>query len=160
MEFPPISLLENSMWLGSQRDASNLPWLRATGIRHVVNVGHYPGRPSWHTPGKANPEGIDSYTEILAYDAAGYPILQHLREVLEVILKIFDEPGSGQVLINCHQGINRSAALAAAFLAIITNAPVHEIISIMRQGRPVLSNPSFVVQLYQWDATRPRSAIK
>lgn len=157
MDFPPIPLLEGSLWLGSVRDASNLPWLKSQGIRHVVNVGHTPGRPSWvRSDGTKMGEAehwIKSYTEVHAYDAADYPILQHhLHQVEPLLTKLYKD--GERALINCHQGINRSTTLAVAVLAKLTGAPVEEIIGLIRPRRPVLSNSSFVQQLLTWDQTQ------
>ena len=157
MDFPPIPLLEGSLWLGSVRDASNLGWLKSQGIRNVVNVGHTPGRPSWvrrdgTKAGEAS-DWIKSYTEVNPYDAHGYPILQnHLHEVEPVLQKLYKD--GERTLINCHQGINRSTTLAVAFLANLTGAPVEEIIALIRPRRPVLSNVSFVQQLLAWDQAK------
>jgi len=157
MDFPPIPLLEGSLWLGSVRDASNLAWLKSQGIRHVVNVGHTPGRPSWmHADGSKAPEAegwIKTYTEVHPYDAPGYPILQnHLHQVQPVLEKLYKD--GERTLINCHQGINRSTTLAVAFLTKLTGASAAEIIALIRPRRPVLSNGSFVQQLLARDASK------
>lgn len=146
MDFPPISLLEGSLWLGSVKDASNLDWLRSQGISHVINVGHTPGRPSWARQGQAYPPGIKSYTEVHAYDSHDYPLLQnHYGQVGPLLHKLYGE--GEKTLINCHQGINRSTTLGVAFLVSLTGAPADEIIALVRSRRPVLSNPGFVHQL-------------
>ncbi len=154
MDFPPISLLDGSLWLGSVRDASNLEWLKSQGIQHVVNVGHVPGRPSWVAPdGTYHPlakHWIKSYKEVHAYDGADYPILEnHLKDVGGHLKNLYTS--NEKTLINCHQGINRSTTLAVAFMASLTGAPVEEIIALVQSRRPVLSNTSFVKQLLGWD---------
>lgn len=154
----PVELLTGFLYLGSQRHASDLGWLAKNGIGEVLNVGHVPGRPSWALTGHGDaPEPSKSplplYTELHAFDDPAYPILDnHLRHVTGVLSKA--AVAGRRVLINCHQGINRSAALAAAYLASATGSPVVEVISILKSRRPVLSNTGFLAQLLKWDATR------
>ncbi len=148
MQFPPVELLTGFLWLGSVRDASNLHWLREKSIKHVINCGS--------TAGEANPKDPSRYYyTIHALDAPGYPIMDN--HFLHVANMLFQARQRGEpVLINCHQGINRSTTLAVAFVALISNTPVQELIQSIRRQRPVLQNQSFVNQLLLWDSRRRR----
>lgn len=154
--FPPVSLIEGFLYIGSQKDASNKHFLDTVGISGVLNMGHTCGRPLWvkDTQEKQQYE----YMEIHALDAPGYPLLNHLKEAVP-FLEAHRKAGK-KVLISCHQGINRSATIAAAYLSALTNTPMPEIIEGMRAKRPVLQNDSFVASLLSWDREPLRKTLR
>lgn len=171
MELKPVLLYGDTLWLGDRQDASNMKWLQEKKIRHIVNVGHKYGRPSWFdTYAKANnvdekiqnincpiklhanlPSNIKSYTEVYAYDDENYPILDHLNDIKPILdISVFGDDThhiKEGVLINCHMGINRSASLAAAYISKVFNKPTQMVIDSMRKYRPVIQNKGFMRQL-------------
>jgi len=151
--FPPISLIEDFLYIGSQKDASNKKFLDKEGIVGVLNMGHTCGRPHWVGSDKTY-----AYMEVHALDAPGYPLLNHLKEAVPFLEKHRKE--GKKVLISCHQGINRSATIAAAYLSALTNTPMPEIIEGMKSKRPVLQNKSFVKLLLMWDREPLKKMIR
>lgn len=156
--FPPVSLIEGFLYIGSQKDASNEAFLDAVGISGVLNLGHTCGRPVWVSHLDTKQKQKYAYMEIHALDAPGYPLLNHLKEAVP-FLEAHRKAGK-KVLISCHQGINRSATIAAAYLSALTNTPMPEIIEGMRAKRPVLHNDSFVASLLAWDREPLRKALR
>lgn len=165
--FPPVALLDGFLYIGSQRDASNRAWLDATGIKAVLNMGHTCGRPQWaRSPTKSSKGGLAQegptqpydYLEIRALDAPSYPILSHLADAVPFLER--HRRAGRRVLISCHQGINRSATIAAAYLSALTNTPMPEIIEGMRAKRPVLQNDAFVGALLKWDRAPLRRELQ
>ena len=58
-------------------------------------------------------------------------------------------PSKGSVLVHCHEGENRSAALVVAYLMVEERMSLHEAVEQVWSRRPiVLSNDSFVDQLF------------
>ena len=145
MQFPPIELLSPYFWLGSVRDASNIPWLKSKNIKVVINVGSSPGDAKQKDPSIA-------YYTFHALDGPSYPILSHYPAVKSILNDAF---GSGKnVLINCHQGINRSASLGLPYVAQVSKTSIDELIERFRKRRPILQNTHFVNLLRGWDAKR------
>jgi len=152
--YAPVPLVDGFLYIGSQKDASNTKWLDSMGITALCNVGHTCGRPTHMTSPSTSKY---AYMEVHAMDSPGYPILSHLKDVVP-FLERHRKQGK-KVLISCHQGINRSATLAAAYLSALTNTPMGEIINGMRAKRPVLFNDGFVSALMAWDRQPLRKAL-
>lgn len=148
MQFAPIELLSPYFWLGSVRDASNIPWLKSKKISVVINVGSGPGDAKQKDPSI-------KYHTFHALDSPSYPILSHYPAVKSILQNSFQ---SGKnVLINCHQGINRSASLGLPYVAEVSNTSMDELIHRFRQHRPILQNSHFVQLLREWDTNRLKS---
>ena len=84
-------------------------------------------------------------------DQEGYPILErHLATSVGFIRAQLDSSAEsgGCVLVHCHEGKNRSACLAVAFLMVEARVPLTEAVEHVWRQRPiVLDNRSFVAQL-------------
>jgi predicted protein tyrosine phosphatase len=90
-------------------------------------------------------------------DSEGYPLLErHLSEActfLRAQLAAAARDG-GCVLIHCHEGKNRSATLAVAYLMVEHRMRLAEAVGHVWRKRPIiLSNQSFVQQLVELAAT-------
>jgi predicted protein tyrosine phosphatase len=84
-------------------------------------------------------------------DKEGYPLLaNHLNESCAFIEAQLDAtaPANKSVLVHCHEGKNRSAALCVAYLMVKERMPLTKAVAHVWQQRPIiLDNQSFVDQL-------------
>jgi len=98
--------------------------------------------------------GVTSYMEIDADDVPGYPILMlHYGQAK----RFFDEAREtgGRALVHCELGVNRSAALAVAYLVETERVTLTQAVRQVRIDRPnVLCNDGFRRQLVRFAAER------
>ncbi len=60
----------------------------------------------------------------------------------EIIYKLLQEYRSGaNILIHCHAGMQRSAAVVAMFLMFLTKKPLDEVIAFIKSKRPIAFTP-------------------
>ena len=105
---PSPALLAPGLYLGSMAHASNVPLMKRLGLTHVLDC--------------ADREPIEAYDAagvehllLGAQDNTSYPLLKtHSAQAAAFLRPALD--GGGAVLVHCEQGINRSAAIAIAFL--------------------------------------------
>jgi len=98
--------------------------------------------------------GVTSYMEIDANDIPDYPILMlHYSQAR----RFFDEAreSGGRALVHCELGVNRSAALAVAYLVDSERLTLTQAVRQVRIDRPnVLRNDGFRRQLVRFAADR------
>lgn len=155
----PPTKLTPWLWLGRQKDAQNSAWMEKEHITHVVNCLDEECGP--------HPEVLRTlrqYVALESHDTIAYPLF-HKRsksrggksnwEITEAILKDAHMRYSrgnhdSAALIYCKAGLNRSATLATAYLALHSSKDIERIATSIRAKRPgALSNPGFVKQLAQ-----------
>ena len=84
-----------------------------------------------------------------AQDNTSYPLLKtHSAQAAAFLRPALD--GGGAVLVHCEQGINRSAAIAIAFLLEWRMEPLLDVVASAFAARPIiLQNQGFVTQLVE-----------
>jgi len=138
--------LDLELDLGSTTAATNGNW---NGPRLLSDVCRY--GESIYDPAQS---GVKSYMEIDADDVPGYPILMlHYADAR----RFFDEAreAGGRALVHCELGVNRSAALAVAYLVESEGVTLTQAVRRVRIDRPnVLRNDGFRRQLVRFAAER------
>lgn len=157
------------LWLGCARDARNDAWMRAQGITHVVNCISGASAPR-------APNSFRRYVQLNAQDTDTYPLFQAVpkfrnpnrmatnwdlvRDTLDDAAAAYARDGKSSALVYCAAGLNRSATLVVAYVALTTNRRAVDVarrIKAKRQG--ALSNPNFIKQLahvlVNHDLTKP-----
>lgn len=135
------SILDNFLYVGGVKVASNLETLLENKITHIINcVGH-----------KCDNLWPDHF-EYLTYkipDNGTDDICPYLREAFEFIENA--KRKHGKVLIHCVKGISRSPAIAMGYLMWKRQLTVEDALVIIRGHRQIADpNPSFVFQLKDW----------
>jgi hypothetical protein len=136
------------VFLGNQNNAESLRTLRKYGVTHVLNCAGYKGpRPEPHTSPYV---GLDiDYLEFLAEDVESYDMTQHFREAFNYLDKV--KRSGGVALVHCAMGINRSAAVCAAYLMMATHQTLFDVLkTLKRKRRIVLTNHGFQRQLVRY----------
>jgi hypothetical protein len=93
-----------------------------------------------------------AYLGLDARDEEGYPLLAtHLPSARAFLREQLARTApTGSVLVHCHEGKNRSAALCIAYLLVEERMRLEEAVEHVWRRRPiVLSNESFVQQLIE-----------
>ena len=139
---PSPALLAPGLYLGSMAHASNVPLMKRLGLTHVLDC--------------ADREPIEAYDAagvehllLGAQDNTSYPLLKtHSAQAAAFLRPALD--GGGAVLVHCEQGINRSAAIAIAFLLEWRMEPLLDVVAHAFAARPIiLQNQGFVTQLVE-----------
>jgi hypothetical protein len=92
-----------------------------------------------------------------AHDTADEPLLHAHLPPLVAFLR--DKPRGSVVLVHCQRGVNRSVALAAAFVALRDGERAAAVAALAAAQRPaVLTNSAFLQQLATLDEPALRSA--
>ena len=131
------------VYLGSYAHAQNVELLASLGVTAVLNCA-----PSMCDDPVAEYEARGwSYAAVDAQDQSSYPLLdQHLATAREFLSGALDK--EGVAFVHCFQGVNRSAALATAFLVEREAAPLLEVAARCFAARPIiLRNGGFCKQL-------------
>lgn len=127
-----------SLFLGGAHDAASW-WFIVRRIRHVVNCADA------SATGLVTMPFVVSSATLDARDADDYPIFErHLNRFLEFMIACRRE--GGLVLVHCHEGRNRSAALVAAMMILCGEADAVCRLRALR-GEGVLNNAGFVSAL-------------
>ncbi|KAF7310134.1 Phosphatases II [Mycena indigotica] len=156
-----------ALYLGSMAAVFELELLREHDITHLVQV--------LETPWAPQPESGEGHDQLkLAYHridiedstAAGLRLGGYLAPACDYIK---DALGRGEnVLVHCHQGVSRSAAVVIAFLIRERSMDYDEAYAFVKRKRSCIRpNAGFVQALHEWEAAcekarkkpRPRSAV-
>ena len=162
--FPPTAL---TPWLfvGRAEDTGNDAWMQAHNVQYIVNcLG----------PASAPPEAVrrrlarrHGYISLSSKDVLNYPLFAAKQPDGEGLTNwqrtclVFDAARAAHAahrtaapaptaFVYCAAGLNRSATLAAAYVALCDHAPggLMAVAAVLKKARPgALSNPSFVRQL-------------
>ncbi len=143
------------LWVGRAADTDNTAWLKQAHITHIVNcLGPESGPPK--SAMDLLVRGRLGYACLGSRDALGFPLFSaqpldggaatNWARVCAVLHAA--QTGKGAALIYCAAGLNRSATLAAAYVALYGGHPLATVTKFLREARPgALSNSSFVGQL-------------
>ena len=121
------------LWLGNKTASQDVVWLRANNIQHVFNATkNIP-----FAPGVAHAYRIPVDDNLQAEEIANMR-----RWAPEAVLKILRAYKSGTgVLIHCHAGMQRSAALMAMFLIVNKDMTSNEAMAYVRSKRAIAFFP-------------------
>ena len=147
----PSKLLDH-LYLGSEDDARNVTLLKELGVTHVLNCATayiYTGHGFY---GKEF-----QYEGFQGEDDGEYDILQHFDNACAFIEHA--RKTGGKVLVHCIMGINRSGAIALAYLMqTLKLGPGQATFYVKRRRRLILSNEGFQYQLLEF--ARKRGLLK
>ena len=148
-----ITKLNKFLYLGSQEDADDLMLLEQHGITHIINTVDGTDLTSQSEEKKdlmAHRRKI--YMDTFKYlgfdsdDSESYPIMHHFPEVFDFIESARQE--NGKCLIHCMRGVNRSGALATAYIMVHNNiGPITAARKVRKERRVLLTNYSFISRL-------------
>lgn len=134
------------VWIGRWEPAHNADWLRAHGIKTVINctknIEFHPIVPyQYRVPVDDNlqPAEIKNMTDWAP----------------EIAYKLMREYVAGHpMLIHCHAGIQRSTTVCAFFLMVLTGLPLIQVMRLIREKRRVAfrPTPNFASSLRDFEA--------
>jgi hypothetical protein len=153
--FKPTPVIADKLWVGSMEDASNVDWLLANKITHVVNCGQplyqYNERVGYMA-------GLKGVMVVNAEDTMGYPLLtKHLDSVVSFCDNAFLDPNT-RILFHCMAGINRSPTLVLAYAALRFNLHLETMVErfavafegLMKLRPIIMENEDFYKELIAW----------
>ena len=149
VEQPAQILPDVRLYIGDIDDAADIEKLKRLNIKSVVNVcseqvSKY--RQYYWLPSELAAAQIDQLI-LVAEDRWDFNILPVAEKAFGFIKKALKESESG-VLIHCYGGVNRSGAIAAAYLTDELSLSLYEAIECLRHVRgTVLTYKEFVRQL-------------
>mmetsp|Transcript_84145 Transcript_84145/g.149121 ORF Transcript_84145/g.149121 Transcript_84145/m.149121 type:complete len:189 (-) Transcript_84145:195-761(-) len=140
----PAQLMEG-LFLSGLSEARRADLLQELGVQAVVNMA----------PESCRRDGHDGYEdgfgiEVLKQDALDdweYPLLEFHLDAVEEFLNRHRMAGHG-VLVHCYAGVNRSAAICAAYLIRTHRMHLTDAVKLLVEKRgKVLQNIHFINQL-------------
>ena len=139
------------LYIGDIDDAMELQSLRSLGVKAVVNLATEQVSKPWYSSLAGNLASVNiDLLELCAQDNATFDIISVAERALGFIDCILKQP-DGAVLIVCYGGVNRSGAVAAAYLVSKQTMSLCTAIELLRNARgTVLTNQSFLVQLVRY----------
>ena len=136
----PTRILDH-LFLGSEQDATNVKQLKELGITHVINCAA-----AYCFTGANMYSSNVKYLEFEADDDCDYNIMQHFPQAYACIEDA--RKTGGKALIHCVVGINRSGALAVAYLMVHQKiGPISAATFIRKLRSNLLSNDGFQRQI-------------
>lgn len=135
------------LWLGNKNAASDGDWLRSHGITVVFNCTK-----DW----PYHPDILRKY-RVPVHDNLEPEEIQNLYTWSpEIMYKLISEYKRGEIiLVHCHAGMQRSAAVVAMFLMSLFGMPMRVAISHIKSKRPIAFFPAanFESAMTQWERT-------
>ncbi|KAG8436501.1 hypothetical protein GDO86_007558 [Hymenochirus boettgeri] len=128
--------------LGSASDAADVQRLQASGVTHVLTMdSEVPdGLGLFHT----------KFVQILDDDCAD--LLSYLPECVGFVKEALEVPSSS-VLVHCHAGVSRSAAVVTAYLMNTCGITLQDACSRLQTLKPdIRMNEEFLRQLSMYEA--------
>jgi predicted protein tyrosine phosphatase len=139
------------VWFGPAIATERYP----TRFTHIINCEE---NPHSTTAAARNYVGATGFLFLASEDDDRFPILdKHFATATAFIDAALQSSPTAQVYIHCVMGMNRSGALAVAYAAQKTRAPLDELIAHTRcrSHRLILTNQGFYRQLQRrYDPTR------
>lgn len=135
------------LWLGNKTAASDGEWLREKGVTVVFNCTK-----DW----PFHPDILRKY-RVPVHDNLEKEEIQNLQTwAPEIMYKLISEYKRGEVvLVHCHAGMQRSAAVVAMFLISLFGMPKPAAMSHIRSIRPIAFFPAanFDSAIEGWETT-------
>lgn len=128
------------LYLGNERDASDLQRLRMLDINYVLNV-------TSHLPGYSEEDGI-IHKRLPATDSGHQNLKQYFEEAFEFI----DEArrNNCNILVHCQAGISRSPTITIAYIMKHSLMSYVDAYRFVKSKRPIISpNLNFMGQLVE-----------
>ncbi|XP_069794216.1 dual specificity protein phosphatase 12 isoform X1 [Narcine bancroftii] len=130
-------LVRSGLFLGAARDLVLLPSLSECGISHVLTVDSQEPPPLGNVCSKF----------VQALDEPCTDLLSLMDECVDFVQEAHGAAGAA-VLVHCHAGVSRSAAIVTAFIMKTDNLSFEEAYSKLKTVKPdVRINDEFVKQL-------------
>lgn len=130
------------LYLGNERDASNLQRLRELNISHILNI-------TSHIPKYFENQGI-KYKRLPASDSG----CQNLRQYFDEAIQFIDEAKAdgGKILVHCQAGVSRSATVTIAYILKHSKMTVMEAYRHVKNKRVIIApNFNFMGQLMEFE---------
>jgi predicted protein tyrosine phosphatase len=132
------------LYIGSQRD-SNRPTVCRHNFTHILSIGCPP----------LNKNTPVSRHEFPLSDSVDASITDVVERVVAVINEAKKRKGGAKILVHCHSGKSRSAAVVAAYLMREESVGLDEALAMLKLARPLIQpNEGFMRQLEDWEADR------
>lgn len=150
-----MNMVEEGLFVGSERAAANKQLLTDNHITHIINL-------SGKTSKNHFPESFNYFT-VKMNDNDFEEIPNEFWDALTYLKKARDE--GGVVLVHCRMGYCRSPALVAAYLSDEKKISIDSALDLIQAKRPEVSvNPGFLDQLHLREdkkrKSKPRLLIK
>jgi len=116
---PPVNhvRLWDHIYMGSQRNAEDIEALRRDGIQYILSCVQ--ARRSTESPYDRTTSGIRGFLLIPAEDREDFDISRYFDGAIKFLDEVRSlQPSGGRALIHCNMGVNRSGAVAAAYLMV------------------------------------------
>ncbi|XP_078001222.1 dual specificity protein phosphatase 10-like [Glandiceps talaboti] len=142
LNLPPSSILP-FLYLGADKDASDMDLLERLQIKYVLNV-------TSHIPLYFEDTASIKYKRLPASDNCQQNLTQYFEEASEFI----DEArhNGSNILVHCHAGVSRSATLCIAYIMKHTNMTMTDAYQYVKHKRPIISpNLNFMGQLVEFE---------
>lgn len=147
----PSKLLEH-VYIGNQDNADNLDLLQALEITHVLNCAGTRTFDLTRSPYRKD-TGIVGFLMMPAEDYEEFDIMQYFMDAIIFLDKA--RTAGGRALVHCNIGVNRSGAIAAAYLMIHQRRPLLKVIEDLKSKRSlILQNVGFRRQLIRFARCR------
>ncbi|XP_063428262.1 dual specificity protein phosphatase 10-like [Mytilus trossulus] len=130
------------LYLGNERDASNLQRLRELNISHILNI-------TSNIPKYFENQGI-KYKRLPASDSG----CQNLRQYFDEAIQFIDEARAdgGKILVHCQAGVSRSATATIAYILKHSKMNVMEAYRHVKNKRVIIApNFNFMGQLMEFE---------
>ncbi|XP_048137750.1 dual specificity protein phosphatase 1 isoform X2 [Rhodamnia argentea] len=134
--------IEEGLFLGSNRGASNKDGLKSLNVTHILTVANLaPAFPNDFV-----------YKEINVKDSEDTHIQQHFEECISFIDEARRQGGS--ILVHCYKGVSRSVTVVAAYLMKRRGMRLSQALEHIKTRRPQAApNSGFMVQLQEFESS-------
>lgn len=146
------------IFVGDELDATDVDYLKKTGITHVLNVSQ------GSVPGQVNTTAQDyvgtdiKFKGLQIIDYTGTNLDEHLKEIIQFVDDAIDN--EGKVLVHCQLGVSRSPSVVAAYLVACKGFSAEKAILTIRQMRDILPNNGFLHYLCSLEAKSCHEIMK
>lgn len=148
---PPITKIEDGLYLGDSVSSRRSEILREHNIAAVVPVSHARWV-HWIQPWYKEIIPDDRHIFIPANDSMTQDLLPHLTYICDFIHE--HQSHGYSVLVHCDKGVSRSATVLVAYLMRSHRLSLDKAMTLVKEKRKIKPNDNFTEQLEVWDATR------
>ena len=144
-----MTRLSECLFIGNQKNAEDFEELMAHGVTHVINCALSKRRSSCSESPYPLETGIIGFKVIPAEDKEEYEIAKHFDDTFNYLERVRQIKGTA--LVHCNMGVNRSGAIAAAYLMVSEHRHLLEVIAYLKEKRNIiLTNKGFRRQLIRY----------